>query len=534
MNRNSRKREIVSLLALSVTLIMGLGSINSPSVAAGLPTVRVISPEFDIKNDTFSSDQLGQYYASGGRSYFKYIGAGSTITITYLVTSDGTSPLPNKDIDFMVNAPYSGSKAKWEVDGNSVNASKDSATGYGLLVAGKTDASGKVSFTIKNTNDASVAEALPSSETQPRPSIRLYGNMKTVIRGLTDMQQAIDLITFDITKAPAVTLPVNATPTPSPTTVPQPVKVPSIRLISPIYNSKNSVDSTGDITKYFTEKSISFYTYIEAGTKLTLSYQVTQDGSTIAANQEIKLQINSAYSESNASWKTDTGAIVQGQKGGEPGIELIGKTDESGKVTFKFENVDTSNLENMPTSPLQERSKITPSRLYGTMKPVFPGKADNEADVDLVTFDITKVSVPTPTPTPTPSATPTPTPSATPTPTPSATPTPTPSATPTPTPSATPTPTPSATPTPTVTAGAPVAQTISSVATSLMAGKSLTLPAKSTSGLAIKWVSTTKTICTVSGSKVTAKKKGACSVTGANAGDAKNTALSVTKKITVK
>jgi hypothetical protein len=158
----------------------------------------------------------------------------------------------------------------------------------------------------------------------------------------------------------------------------------------------------------------------------------------------------------------------------------------------------------------------------------------------LATFDITKSATATPTPTPSATATPTPTPSATATPTPSATatPTPTPSATatptPTPTPSATatPTPTPSATATPTQVTLAK--QSVGSFATSLKVGKSLTLPAKSSAGIAIKWVSTTKTVCTVSGSKVTAKKKGSCSVIGTNAGDAKNTALSVKKKITIK
>ena len=238
--------------------------------------------------------------------------------------------------------------------------------------------------------------------------------------------------------------------------------------------------------------------------------------------------VNSSYSGSNASWKTSTGVTIQGQKGSEPGLELSGTTDESGKVTFVLENIDVEKLEDFPSSPIQSRDKITPARLFGTFKPIFPGKGDNEADVDLATFDITKSATATPTPTPSATATPTPTPSATATPTPSAT------ATPTPTPSATatPTPTPSATATPTQVTLAK--QSVGSVATSLKVGKSLTLPAKSSAGIAIKWVSTTKTVCTVSGSKVTAKKKGSCSVIGTNAGDAKNTALSVKKKITIK
>jgi len=324
MASKKMKVKLGALLAFPLAVCMALGFIATASIAAGLPTVRAISPDFDAKNDTFASDNLGQYYAAGGRSIYKYVGAGSTITITYLVTSDGTTPAANKDVDFMVNAPYSGSKAKWEINGTAVGNSQDSGTGYGLLVTGKTDASGKVSFTLKNTDDASIAEAIPASENMARPATRLYGNMKAVIHGLTDMQQAIDLLTFDITKAAAAVLPAAA---------------------------------------------------------------------------------------------------------------------------------------------------------------------------------------PTPSASPTPSATATSTP--------------------------TPTPTPSATEIPMVTS-APAAQTVAAVATSVVVGKSLTLPAKSASGISIKWVSTTTAVCTVSGTKLTAKKKGACSVTGTNAGDSKNAALSVTKKITVK
>ncbi len=79
-----------------------------------------------------------------------------------------------------------------------------------------------------------------------------------------------------------------------------------------------------------------------------------------------------------------------------------------------------------------------------------------------------------------------------------------------------------------------VKQTISSIASSIKVGKSLTLPARSVSGLAIKWVSNTKTTCTISGSKLTGKKKGSCSITGKNAGNSNNAALSITNKLTVK
>jgi hypothetical protein len=257
--------------------------------------------------------------------------------------------------------------------------------------------------------------------------------------------------------------------------------LPSARLVSPSYDATNSVDATGDIAQYYSAGTKAFYTYIGHGTKLSLTYMVTTDGMTPAFNQEVRLQINAPYSGSKANWVTADGTKVTAQDGGNFGLELVGKTDSMGKVTFDVTNTDTTGLEDAPSSPIQDRGAIKPARLYGTMKVVIVGKGDKDADTDLVTFDITNAA-------------------------------------------------------PTVFASAvvPVAQKIASVATSLMVGKSLTLPAKSTAGIAIKWVSTTKTTCTVSGSKVTAKKKGSCSVTGTNAGDAKNSALSVTKKITIK
>ena len=128
MKRISITRKLVSGIAMLALLLTGGLIGQSSSQAAGLPTVRVVSPDFNSANETFAADGLAQYYAAGGRSYFKYVGAGSTITITYIITSDGSAPAPDKSVSFMVNAPYSGSKATWEVNGKAVGASSDSAT----------------------------------------------------------------------------------------------------------------------------------------------------------------------------------------------------------------------------------------------------------------------------------------------------------------------------------------------------------------------------------------------------------------------
>ncbi|WP_353203045.1 hypothetical protein [Polynucleobacter sp.] len=406
MKHTTSTRKFISGIAMLALLLSGSLFGQSSSTAAGLPTVRVVSPSFNSANETFASDGLGQYYAAGGRSYFKYVGAGSTITITYIVTSDGTAPAADKTINFMVNAPYSGSKATWEVNGKSVGASQDSVTGYGLLVTGKTNSEGKVSFTIKSTETSTNAMAIPSSETQPRATTgRLYGNMKAVIDGLTDMQQVVDLLTFDITKAAAETLPAGgttptptptatptATPTPTPTpTVVAPKLLPSMRLESPAFGPSNSVDTTGDIAQYYSAKTRAFYTYIAAGTTLTLKYLVTKDGTAPLANTEVTLQINSPYSVSKANWLAGSTKIGVPASESASGADLKAKTNAAGEVTFVIKNTDTTGTEAVPASPNAMAPK---TRLYGTFKPVIPGYGDKDADVDLVTFDV--YAAPTP------------------------------------------------------------------------------------------------------------------------------------------
>ena len=396
--RTTRTRLVAALATLILALTSSLVALQSTS-ASGLPTVRALTPVFNPANETFASDGLAQYYAAGGRSYFKYVGAGSTITITYLVTSDGTAPAADKNVSFMVNAPYSGSKALWEINGKNAGASQDSATGYGLLVAGKTDSAGKVSFTIKNLDAQSTAMAIPASETQPRAtSGRLYGNMKLIIDGLTDMQQVLDLVTFDITKAPAETIPVAATPTPTPTptatatptatptpTVTAPASLPSMRLVSPAFGPSNSVDTTGDIAQYYSAKVRAYYTYIAAGTTLTLKYLVTSDGTKPLANKEVTLQVNAPYSGSKANWLSGSTKITIPASDPASGADLKGTTNAMGEVTFIIKNTDSKGTEAKPATPNAPAPKL---RLYGTFKPVIPGYGDKESDVDLVTFDV--------------------------------------------------------------------------------------------------------------------------------------------------
>jgi hypothetical protein len=204
------------------------------------------------------------------------------------------------------------------------------------------------------------------------------------------MQQVVDLVTFDITKAAAETIPATTTPTPTatPTATPTPTvaaALPSMRLVSPAFGPSNSVDTTGDIAQYYSAKVRAYYTYIAAGTTLTLKYLVTSDGTKPLANKEVTLQVNAPYSGSKANWLSGSTKITIPASDPVSGADLKGTTNALGEVTFIIKNTDTTGTEAAPASPNAAAPKI---RLYGTLKPVIPGYGDKESDVDLVTFDI--------------------------------------------------------------------------------------------------------------------------------------------------
>jgi hypothetical protein len=164
-----------------------------------------------------------------------------------------------------------------------------------------------------------------------------------------------------------------------------------MRLVSPAFGPSNSVDTTGDIAQWYSAKTRAYYTYIAAGTSLTLKYLVTSDGTKPLANKEVTLQVNAPYSGSKANWLAGSTKITVPASDSASGYDLKATTNANGEVTFTFKNTDTTGLEAKPAAPNAMAPKV---RLYGTLKAVIPGYGDKEADVDLVTFDIYTAPMP--------------------------------------------------------------------------------------------------------------------------------------------
>ncbi|MEY3279683.1 MAG: hypothetical protein RIR63_875, partial [Actinomycetota bacterium] len=121
MNNRTLKtgRALVSLALVIAASVVAVPS----SSAAGLPSVRLMSPSYDATNSVDATGDIAEYYSAGTKAFYTYIGHGTKLTLVYAVTTDGVKPAANQEVRLQINAPYSGSQANWlTADGKKVTA----------------------------------------------------------------------------------------------------------------------------------------------------------------------------------------------------------------------------------------------------------------------------------------------------------------------------------------------------------------------------------------------------------------------------
>lgn len=387
-------RSVRVLLTAGLMVLSSISGITS-SHAADIPTVRLISPVLNGKTsiDRTTTDlqiPAQKWYREGSKSIVTTAEQGSELTLEYLVTKDGSTPWADKELTLLVGAPYSGSTGNWTYNGAAIGPQEgnwsDKPAG---IIKSTTDSKGIAKFVLKNIDTRSkvyATDVLSGTFSFSGNADRVYTQFKPLISGLRDYDDPyllMDIVSFDIVLKSNAPAPV-VTPTPTPTPV-APVALPSMRLISPEFGPSNSVDTTAGIAQYYSAKTRAYYTYIAAGTTLTLKYLVTKDGTTPLANANVTLQINAPYSVSNANWLSGSTKIGKPASDSASGADLKGVTDANGVVTFIIKNTDTTGTEAKPATP---NSPAPAQRLYGTFKAIITGYGDKEADVDLVTFDV--------------------------------------------------------------------------------------------------------------------------------------------------
>lgn len=119
--------------------------------------IRLIPEQKDLTLDTW--DASAWYNIAGSPAYLKWFTAGATSSLTYVVTeADGVTPVPaGTTVWLNINQTVAEKRSNWlKADGSPIDAPK--TAGHEGSVSGVTDAAGKVTFTLKNTNTQEEAE----------------------------------------------------------------------------------------------------------------------------------------------------------------------------------------------------------------------------------------------------------------------------------------------------------------------------------------------------------------------------------------
>jgi hypothetical protein len=155
-----------------------------------------------------------KYYGSGIGVFYRYFEPGSTFTTKWKLTDTKTkAPLANQDIWLVINKNYGGSQlgsfiATYNGVDTVAKASK-SDTGE-TQVQGKTDSNGEVTFTLKNTNLATEAEAAPPALNLAQPEgAKLLFSSITVTTHIPETKESKDFLWAHIAEAIKVSVPVN-------------------------------------------------------------------------------------------------------------------------------------------------------------------------------------------------------------------------------------------------------------------------------------------------------------------------------------
>lgn len=139
---------------LAAPLLTAMPQVAAPIAVANL---RLLPAAKDLAVDTVD---VSAWYQPDPLSpaYLKYVKAGTTVTLEYLVTDAAGAAIANAPVTLNVNNKGGGENAIWtHADGTALTAAADGA--YMQQVAGTTNSAGRVTFVVKNNNSDAQSES---------------------------------------------------------------------------------------------------------------------------------------------------------------------------------------------------------------------------------------------------------------------------------------------------------------------------------------------------------------------------------------
>lgn len=187
----------IQFIASAIALIL-LTSVASP-IAHSASVTSIQRLNFD-KSDgllghidgTSRSKDWAKYYGDGLAFIDSFANVGSTVTLTWTVSSDVGAPLANTSVKFLVNKACSSSNGKVLAIGG-ISVASGSCGSDGGVIPGKTDSNGEVTFTFTNGNTETEGEVRPKDFSQlSTATLRRYTQVTLIVKD--QAKEAIDIV----------------------------------------------------------------------------------------------------------------------------------------------------------------------------------------------------------------------------------------------------------------------------------------------------------------------------------------------------
>lgn len=375
--------KLAALVSASALIATGLTAATTTAAQAATPEayISLVSPALDATtlSEADANQQLADqwvqngWFGSGLKYQRSWAPTGSTITLVYKVVGADGKPLANTDVMLRIGKGYSGSNAIVSVDDQKTNG-VDRPPLDQARVTHKTDADGLVTFVMKSLDDPKMGEKKPAKWTDPADNDPLSGLFVQVlpqVNGEKPDHSTINEFHFYTESSTPVTPPVVQ-------------KAPTIRLVSPALDDKNSVhridlETLFSVTNNWYAKGISVrQAYLPVGSTTTLTYKVLGDDGMPLANAKVKLHVNKAYSKSNANLTDGTTATDTKLPEDADQAIWIGTTNADGLVSFNMTNTDEKGIDK-PSS--FTNAVPTEGSLFSQIYPEVSGQAVDKADM---------------------------------------------------------------------------------------------------------------------------------------------------------
>ena len=294
-------------------------------------------------------------------SYVKYVPAGSSLTLHYVVTDSAGSPIAGAGVTLATTAIAGGA--------------------FSGTLSGTTNASGAVTFTVTNTNADLSTESARSdysvwSDSTSTPQTVEMDFLPTVDSATSYIGR--DRVWTHIVPSAAVIPSPSATATPTPT----PTSTTNWIVRQTTFTDANSTNRSDDAALWvgngWYHTGLGYReTHVTVGASKTITYHVT-DGSTSASGRTVTLVFGKQYSGSTAN------VTVGGVTSTGDSKTVTGVTDSSGNVSFTVVSNDSS---------------VGASKLYTQVAAYVTDPALDTVDITDVVYDAASSPSASPTPT---------------------------------------------------------------------------------------------------------------------------------------